>query len=414
MTTEKRETGTEYGQEKLRERSAQSEVNTDENSGNKKVATKKMPGIIIAAILAGSVTGTIMLTGDKTPNQQVNDAVIELNKDGINVDDVPDLHNEQATPLSIADDLNASVSTDQGKGVPVDEPNSASANENEKTEGNFESQLVEPEEKTNNANVDENWQIKPSDTPVSADDANTVKPGYTDGSEEAITINTPTPVTDVVPSNEVVKSTTQSKSESTVSTGSIRPSDNSKTESGTVASNKPAGRLNYDLAKFGITEDSQATIKLDIKPANQTPELPFRRTEFLHKPLYGQMQDMLTGADLNYTGKSVKVEYNQQQQNTVYVYSTFAAKIFLLPLGRNDNVNAYLSDENGWKLSMLPNNIIRVHRAENKGSWSQATDLFIVAGDRTYSLILQAVGDPEKRTDILRFFTPETVIKKKD
>ncbi|WP_387489227.1 hypothetical protein [Photorhabdus sp. RM96S] len=377
MTTEKRGTDAGYGQEKLSERSAQSEVNTDKSRGNKKIATKKMLGMIIAAILAGGGIGTIMLTGDKTPSQRVDDTVIELNKDGINVDDISDLHNE-------------------------------------KTEGNFESQLVKPEEKTNNANVDENLQIKPSDTPVSADDANTVKPGYTDGSEEAITINTPTPVTDVVPSNEVVKSTTQSKSESTVSTGSVRPADNSKTESGVVTSNKPAGGHNYDLAKFGITEDSQATVKPDVKPANQMPELPFRRAESLHKPLYGQMQDMLTGADLNYTGKSVKVEYNQQQQNTVYVYSTFATKIFLLPLGINDNVNAYLSDENGWKLSMLPNNIIRVHRAENKGSWSQATDLFIVAGDRTYSLILQAVGDPEKRTDTLRFFTPETVIKKKD
>ncbi len=407
--TEKRGTGAEYWQEKLRERSGQSEVNTDKNHGNKKVATKKMLGIIIAAILAGGMTGTIILTGDKTPNQKVDDAIIELNKYGVNVDDVPDLHNAQTTQPSITNDFNASVSVDQDKRESADEPASASANANEKAEDNTESQLVRPEEKTNNANVDENLQIKPSDAPILADDANTVKPGYTDGSEETITTNTTTPVTNVVSSNEVVKSTIQPKSEPTESTGSARLSDNSKTKSGAAALNRPARGHNYDPAKFDIIEDPQATTKPDVKPAEQTPELSFRRAESLPKPFYGQMQDTLTGADLNYTGKSVKVEYNQQQQNTVYIYSTFSAKLFLLPLGKNDNVNAYLSDENGWTLSMLPGNIIRVQRAKNKGSWSQATDLFIVAGDRTYSLILQAVGDPEKRTDTLRFFTPETI-----
>ncbi|WP_434526456.1 hypothetical protein [Photorhabdus asymbiotica] len=409
MMTEKRGTGAEYWQEKLRERSGQSEVNTDKNHDNKKVTTKKMLGIIIAAILAGGMIGTIMLTGDKTPNQKIDDAVIELNKYGVNVDDVPNLHNEQATQPSITDGLNASVSIDQDKKTSADEPASASTNANEKAEDNSESQLVRPEEKTNNANVDENLQIKPSDASVSANDASTVKPGYTDGSEETITTNTTTPVTNVIPPNEVVKSTIQPKSEPTESTGGLRLSDNSKTESGAAASNGPTRGHNYDPSKFGIIEAPQAITKPNVKPTEQIPVLSFQRTESLPKPFYGQMQDKLTGADLNYTGKSVKVEYNQQQQNTVYIYSTFAAKLFLLPLDKNDSVNAYLSDENGWTLSMLPGNIIRVQRAKNKGSWSQATDLFIVAGDRTYSLILQAVGDPEKRTDTLRFFTPETI-----
>ncbi|RZA68424.1 hypothetical protein EVY18_27965, partial [Citrobacter freundii] len=94
-----------------------------------------------------------------------------------------------------------------------------------------------------------------------------------------------------------------------------------------------------------------------------------------------------------------------QGQNTVFVYSTFSSKVFLLP--SKGKVNVYLSDEKGWSVSLLPGNILRVQRSENKGAWSQATDLFVLNGENSYSLILQAVGDPDKRTDSLKFTKKE-------
>ncbi len=54
----------------------------------------------------------------------------------------------------------------------------------------------------------------------------------------------------------------------------------------------------------------------------------------------------------DYSGHFKTVEYNSQGQNTVFVYSTFSSKVFLLP--SKGKVNVYLSDEKGWSVSLLP------------------------------------------------------------
>ncbi len=80
----------------------------------------------------------------------------------------------------------------------------------------------------------------------------------------------------------------------------------------------------------------------------------------------------------DYSGHFKTVEYNSQGQNTVFVYSTFSSKVFLLP--SKGKVNVYLSDEKGWSVSLLPGNILRVQRSENKGHGRrQPTSLYSMA-----------------------------------
>ncbi|MEX9216644.1 hypothetical protein AB7Z50_20380 [Providencia rettgeri] len=65
--TEKRGTGAEYGQEILRERSA--EADTPEPT--KKVSKKTVLSVIVAAIIAGGAMTAVILTSDKTPAEKV-------------------------------------------------------------------------------------------------------------------------------------------------------------------------------------------------------------------------------------------------------------------------------------------------------------------------------------------------------
>jgi type IV secretory pathway VirB9-like protein len=58
----------------------------------------------------------------------------------------------------------------------------------------------------------------------------------------------------------------------------------------------------------------------------------------------------LLALTLDYSGHFKTVEYNSQGQNTVFVYSTFSSKVFLLP--SKGKVNVYLSDEKGWSVSL--------------------------------------------------------------
>lgn len=77
--------------------------------------------------------------------------------------------------------------------------------------------------------------------------------------------------------------------------------------------------------------------------------------------------------------------------------------MYLLPIGKNEKINAYLSDARGWEVNQLPGDILRIKRSPRESEWSDATDLFLVVGKRTYTIILQAVDQPQMRTDSLRY-----------
>ncbi|WP_338615047.1 hypothetical protein ACLI07_23115 (plasmid) [Providencia huaxiensis] len=159
----------------------------------------------------------------------------------------------------------------------------------------------------------------------------------------------------------------------------------------------------FEPSKFGI-DNVAAPQHVIAQPSAQPATLPqYAATN--NAPSDSQNSDDVIK---NYTGQSEEVTYQVQSQNTVYVYGSFAAKVYLLPVGKNEKVNAYLSDSKGWQISQLPGDILRIQRSANKSDWSDATDLFLVAGKRTYTLILQAVDQPKLRTDSLRYMEPKT------
>lgn len=379
---EKRGTGAEYGQEILRERSAEA----DTTEPTKKVSKKTVLSVIVAAIIAGGAMTAVILTSDKTPAEKVEALSVDISNDGIALTEKvkADIENS-GTQASEPVLPNVEAATTDSKSAP-------------------ETPALEIAQLKKNSEPE-------TETPVEVEATEPVKP-----------------TAEVLPAEDVVKGA-QSEPEAT----------NNERE--------------YDPAKFGIDVDKSpeagAAPLLDgdvkaapvVDPAMVAPaqvELPAPppaptqspsptqviaqaptpapiRLERVELPATNQFAQPLTmtGSDLNYTGSALKVEYKAQQQDTVYLYSTFAAKVFLLPTDKGENISAYLSDEKGWQLKLLPGGILRVQRSENKASWSQATDLFIVAGKRTYSLILQGVGEPGQRTDSLRYISAEPEQKPK-
>lgn len=377
---EKRGTGAEYGQEILRERSA--EADTPEST--KKVSKKTVLSVIVAAIIAGGAMTAVILTSDKTPAEKVEALSVDINNDGV------------ALTEKVKADIENSGSQTSEPVLPNVEAVTTDS------ESAPETPALEIAQLKKNS-------VPETETPVEVEAAEPVKP-----------------TAEVQPAEDVVKGA-QSTPE--------------------AASNE----REYDPAKFGIDvdkspdADAAPLLGSDVKaapvvdPATVSPsqvELPAPtpvptpspsptqviaqapapiRLERVELPATNQFAQPLTmtGSDLNYTGSALKVEYKAQQQDTVYLYSTFAAKVFLLPTDKGENISAYLSDEKGWQLKLLPGGILRVQRSDNKASWSQATDLFIVAGKRTYSLILQGVGEPGQRTDSLRYTSAEPEQKPK-
>ncbi|WP_144139183.1 hypothetical protein [Providencia rettgeri] len=372
--TEKRGTGAEYGQEILRERSA--EADTPEPT--KKVSKKTVLSVIVAAIIAGGAETAVILTSDKTPAEKVEALSVNIGNNGVALTDKvkEDIENS-GTQVHESELTNAEAVTNDSKNEP-------------------QTPALEIAELKKNS-------LPETKTPVEAEVVEPVKP-----------------TAEILPAEDVVKAE----------------------QSASIAA---SNEREYDPAKFGIAEekspeaDASPSLGGDVKaapvaePASEEQakaELPAPepvptpapagspepiRPERVELPATNQFaQPMtMTGSDLNYTGSALKVEYKAQQQDTVYLYSTFAAKIFLLPTDKGENISAYLSDEKGWQLKLLPGGILRVQRSENKASWSQATDLFIVAGKRTYSLILQGVGEPGQRTDSLRYISAEPEQKPK-
>lgn len=370
---DKRGTGAEYGQEILRERSA--EAGAPEPS--KKVSKKTVLSVVVATIIAGGAMTAVILTSDKTPAEKVEALSVDISNDGVALTD------------KVKEDIQNSGSQAVGSSLPVSE---AVTTESENTPETPALEIAQPQK---------------------------ISSPETESPDETVPAATAAPSTEVIPAEEVVKEA-QSAAE--------------------VSSND----REFDPAKFGLPEDKAQGAEVvpeqvdNVKPAavaTTAPTAPsstiaapasvvvpapvpvpdpvrLERVELPATNSFAQNQ-VVTGSDLNYTGSALKVEYKAQQQDTIYLYNTFAAKIFLLPTDKGDDISAYLSDEKGWQLKLLPGGILRVQRSENKASWSQATDLFIVAGKRTYSLILQGVGEPSQRTDSLRYTSADTEQKPK-
>ncbi|HCL5581146.1 TPA: hypothetical protein N2N40_002574, partial [Citrobacter freundii] len=81
--TEKRGTGTEYGQEKLKDRADNYDLAADEKKPKSKL---KLLGVLIIAIIGVGALYPVVFGGSKTPAEKTED-VITLNSDGVSVGD---------------------------------------------------------------------------------------------------------------------------------------------------------------------------------------------------------------------------------------------------------------------------------------------------------------------------------------
>ena len=376
--TDKRGTGAEYGQELLRECSA--EAGTPEPT--KKASKKTILSVIVAAVIAGGAMAAVILTSDKTPAEKVEALSVEISNNGV----------------ALTDSVKADIENSSTQST---EPLVSGTNE-----------VAAEADKAPAAPVLEIAQLKKDSAPE------------THAPVVVETKPSKAPTAEVMPAEEVVKSV-QSAPESAESAREYDPAKFGITENETpVVESAPSQAADVNAAP--MIESAKVAHEPILVATAPKPEVvePTRsalpepepiRMERVELPATNQFTQTLTmtGSDLNYTGSALKVEYKAQQQDTIYLYSTFAAKIFLLPTDKGEDISAYLSDEKGWQLKLLPGGILRVQRSDNKAAWSQATDLFIVAGKRTYSLILQGVGDPSQRTDSLRYTTVEPEQKAK-
>ncbi|ELY4881514.1 MULTISPECIES: hypothetical protein [Enterobacterales] len=401
--TEKRGTGTEYGQDKLKERAEASEV-TEEKKPKSKL--KIISIVVIAAIGVGALY-PVVFDSKKTPAEK-NEEVVALNSDGTAIGPVV----TNADDKESLSDSNKSVTTDTAI---ADKPAASEHSDADKP--------ADPE----NSDADKAATDK-------ADAGNAEQPvDHTDPEQMLMDMAAPTnPSVEIVPAEKIVSdahkgSPVPQPIAQNVSDGSAGISDklapedvqgikNAVNHDPTVNNaNQPANEANaaeanaapkfrtFEPSKFGI-DNVAAPQHVIAQPSAQPATLPqYAATN--NAPSDSQNSDDVIK---NYTGQSEEVTYQVQSQNTVYVYGSFAAKVYLLPVGKNEKVNAYLSDSKGWQISQLPGDILRIQRSANKSDWSDATDLFLVAGKRTYTLILQAVDQPKLRTDSLRYMEPKT------
>ncbi|WP_272654143.1 MULTISPECIES: hypothetical protein [unclassified Providencia] len=390
--TEKRGTGTEYGQDKLKERAEASEV-TEEKKPKSKL--KIISIVVIAAIGVGALY-PVVFDSKKTPAEK-NEEVVALNSDGTAIGPV----------VTNADDKESL--SDSNKSVTID---TAIADKTAASENSDADKAA-----TDKAATDK------------ADAGNAEQPvDHTDPEQMLMDMAAPTnPSVEIVPAEKIISDAHKGSAvpqpiAQNVSDGSAGVSDklapedvqgikNAVNHDPTVNNaNQPANEANaapkfrtFEPSKFGI-DDVAAPQHVIAQPTAQPATLPqYAATN--KAPSDSQNSDDVIK---NYTGQSEEVTYQVQSQNTVYVYGSFAAKVYLLPVGKNEKVNAYLSDSKGWQISQLPGDILRIQRSANKSDWSEATDLFLVAGKRTYTLILQAVDQPKLRTDSLRYMEPKT------
>ncbi|HEE1273253.1 hypothetical protein [Klebsiella pneumoniae] len=385
--TEKRGTGTEYGQDKLKDRADNYDLAADEKKPRAKL---KLLGVLIVAIIGVGALYPVLFGGSKTPAEKTEE-VIALNSDGLPVGENETTNQKDAADKAAADKAAADKAAADKAAADKAAADKAAADK-----------AAADKAAADKAAADKAAADKAAADKAAADKTDS----YTDAEHRLLDNAAPlNPTTEIVSAEKVQEHATgqlppedvKGIADAVIHDPTVKATDEAKkvSQNGTEIQQ-------FDAGKFGIGADSSSAVI-------QQP-----RSNQHQQPIQKVVEDKEQSSGLNsddilksYTGQSSEVSYHSQSQNTVYVYGSFAAKVYLLPLGKNEKINAYLSDPKGWEVSQLPGDILRIKRSINKSEWSDATDLFLVAGKRTYTLILQGVDQPKLRTDSLRYIDPK-------
>ncbi|EOE4659836.1 hypothetical protein ACKB13_003546 [Klebsiella pneumoniae] len=385
--TEKRGTGTEYGQDKLKDRADNYDLAADEKKPRAKL---KLLGVLIVAIIGVGALYPVLFGGSKTPAEKTEE-VIALNSDGLPVGENETTNQKDAADKAAADKAAADKAAADKAAADKAAADKAAADK-----------AAADKAAADKAAADKAAADKAAADKAAADKTDS----YTDAEHRLLDNAAPlNPTTEIVSAEKVQEHATgqlppedvKGIADAVIHDPTVKATDEAKkvSQNGTEIQQ-------FDAGKFGIGADSTSAVI-------QQP-----RSNQHQQPIQNVVEDKEQSSGLNsddilksYTGQSSEVSYHSQSQNTVYVYGSFAAKVYLLPLGKNEKINAYLSDPKGWEVSQLPGDILRIKRSINKSEWSEATDLFLVAGKRTYTLILQGVDQPKLRTDSLRYIDPK-------
>ncbi|HEE9992408.1 TPA: hypothetical protein R8G53_003421 [Citrobacter braakii] len=392
--TEKRGTGTEYGQDKLKDRADNYDLAADEKKPRSKL---KLLGVLIVAIIGVGALYPVVFGGSKTPAEKTEE-VIALNSDGLSVVENVTTNQKDAADKAAADKAAADKAAADKAAADKAAADKAAADK-----------AAADKAAADKAAADKAAADKAAADKAAADKAAADKTdSYTDAEHRLLDNAAPlNPTTEIVSAEKVQEHATgqlppedvKGIADAVIHDPTVKATDEAKkvSQNGTEIQQ-------FDAGKFGIGADSSSAV---IQQPRSNQHL---------QPIQKVVEDTEQSSGLNsddilksYTGQSSEVSYHSQSQNTVYVYGSFAAKVYLLPLGKNEKINAYLSDPKGWEVSQLPGDILRIKRSINKSEWSDATDLFLVAGKRTYTLILQGVDQPKLRTDSLRYIDPKAL-----
>ena len=406
--TEKRGTGNEYGQDKLKDRAENYDLAGDEKKPKSKL---KVLGILIVTLIGAGALYPVVFGGNTTPAEK-SEEVVALNSNGVSVED-----SKTSIPPAVSDADKAAADKAAADKAAADKAAADKA---------AADKAAADKAAADKAAADKVAADKAAADKAAADKASADKATNDPDKELPAILHSSTPdkavgsfdadaesrLLDIAapanPSAEIV-SAEQVRQKAT---GKLPPEDvkgiaDAVIHDPTVKATDEAKKVSelgatvehYDASKFGIGANSGSAT--NPSPTSQPAQQVVNSVAPSENP---SSEEMLK----SYTGQSTEAFYHTQSQNTVYVYGSFAAKVYLLPLGKNEKINAYLSDAKGWELTQLPGNILRIKRSANKANWSDATDLFLVAGKRTYTLILQAVDQPKLRTDSLRYLEPTT------
>ncbi|MCU6593350.1 histone H1-like repetitive region-containing protein [Klebsiella pneumoniae] len=400
--TEKRGTGTEYGQDKLKDRADNYDLAADEKKPRAKL---KLLGVLIVAIIGVGALYPVLFGGSKTPAEKTEE-VIALNSDGLPVGENETTNQKDAADKAAADKTAADKAAADKAAADKAAADKAAADKAAADKAAADKAAAD-KAAADKAAADKAAADKAAADKAAADKAAADKTdSYTDAEHRLLDNAAPlNPTTEIVSAEKVQEHATgqlppedvKGIADAVIHDPTVKATDEAKkvSQNGTEIQQ-------FDAGKFGIGADSSSAVI-------QQP-----RSNQHQQPIQKVVEDKEQSSGLNsddilksYTGQSSEVSYHSQSQNTVYVYGSFAAKVYLLPLGKNEKINAYLSDPKGWEVSQLPGDILRIKRSINKSEWSDATDLFLVAGKRTYTLILQGVDQPKLRTDSLRYIDPK-------
>ncbi|EMR0342885.1 MULTISPECIES: histone H1-like repetitive region-containing protein [Enterobacteriaceae] len=402
--TEKRGTGTEYGQDKLKDRADNYDLAADEKKPRAKL---KLLGVLIVAIIGVGALYPVLFGGSKTPAEKTEE-VIALNSDGLPVGENETTNQKDAADKAAADKAAADKAAADKAAADKAAADKAAADKAAADKAAADKAAAD-KAAADKAAADKAAADKAAADKAAADKAAADKTdSYTDAEHRLLDNAAPlNPTTEIVSAEKVQEHATgqlppedvKGIADAVIHDPTVKATDEAK-----KVSQNATEIQQFDAGKFGIGADSSSAVI-------QQP-----RSIQHQQPIQKVVEDKEQSSGLNsddilksYTGQSSEVSYHSQSQNTVYVYGSFAAKVYLLPLGKNEKINAYLSDPKGWEVSQLPGDILRIKRSINKSEWSDATDLFLVAGKRTYTLILQGVDQPKLRTDSLRYIDPKAL-----